>query len=200
MLWAMLPTSLLETLLNQLLALDPQSSARLQQLVGKRLRLTLDDFGQAITITVGEQGLWLSWLDQEPVDCAIRTRLAVLPELRDSANITRLIKADLLDIEGDPMLAQALSKLFAELDIDWPEQLSQRLGDVPAQLVVQAWRRSSQWLQQQHQDQRQWLRDALIEEQRVLPSSAEFSLFRSDIQALRARIDRLERQLSGWKG
>ena len=200
MLWAMLPTSLLEALLNQLLQLDPQSQQRLQKLVGKRLRLTLDDFAQALTVTIGEQGLWLSWLDQEPVDCAIRTRLAVLPELRDTANITRLIKADLLDIEGDPMLAQALSKLFAELDIDWPEQLSQRLGDVPAQLLVQAWQRSSQWLQQQHQDQRQWLRDALIVEQQLLPSAAEFSLFRSDVQALRARIDRLERQLSGWKG
>lgn len=200
MLWALLPTSLLESLLNQLLVLDPQSSARLHKLAGKRLRLSLDDFGQALTITVGEQGLWLSWMDQEPVDCAIRTRLAVLPELRDSANITRLIKADLLDIEGDPMLAQALSKLVADLDVDWPEQLSQRIGDVPAQLVVQAWQRSSQWLRQQHQDQRQWLRDTLIEEQQLLPSAAEFSLFRSDIQALRARIDRLERQLSGWKG
>ncbi len=160
--------------------------------------MTLDDFAKALTVTVGERGLWLSWFDSEPVECAIRTRLAVLPELRETANITRLIKADLLDIEGDPMLAQALSKLFAELDIDWPEQLSQRLGDVPAQLIVQAWQRSQQWLQQQTQDQRQWLRDALIEEQQLLPSAAEFSLFRTDVQALRARIDRLERQLSGW--
>jgi ubiquinone biosynthesis protein UbiJ len=198
MLWAMLPTSLLEALLNQLLLLDPQSQSRLQKLTGKRLRVTLDDFSQALTVTVGDRGLWLSWLDHEAVDCAIRTRLAVLPELREAANITRLIKADLLDIEGDPMLAQALSKLFAELDIDWPEQLSQRLGDVPAQLIVQAWQRSQQWLQQQTQDQRQWLRDALIEEQQLLPSAAEFSLFRTDVQALRARIDRLERQLSGW--
>lgn len=200
MLWAMLPTSLLETLLQQLLLLDPESQARLRKLDGKRLRLTLDDVGKAITISVNQQGLWLSWFDQEPVDCAIRSRLAVLPELREAANITRLIKADMLDIEGDPMLAQALSKLFAELDIDWPEQLAMRLGDVPAQLLVQTWQRSRQWLQQQRNDQRQWLRDALIEEQQLLPSAAEFSLFRSDVQAVRARIDRLERQLSGWKG
>lgn len=200
MLWAVLPTSVLETLLNHLLLLDPASPARLHKLAGKRLRVTLDDIGQPLTISVSEQGVWLSWLDQEPVDCAIRTRLAVLPELREAANITRLIKADLLDIDGDPMLAQALSKLFAELDIDWPEYLSQRLGDVPAQLLMQAWQRSYQWLQQQHHDQRQWLRDALIEEQQLVPSAAEFSLFRSDVQALRARIDRLERQLLGWKG
>jgi ubiquinone biosynthesis protein UbiJ len=200
MLWAMLPTSLLETLLQQLLLLDPESQARLRKLDGKRLRLTLDDVGKAITISVNQQGVWLSWFDQEPVDCAIRSRLAVLPELREAANITRLIKADMLDIEGDPMLAQALSKLFADLDIDWPEQLAMRLGDVPAQLLVQTWQRSRQWLQQQRNDHRQWLRDALIEEQQLLPSAAEFSLFRSDVQALRARIDRLERQLSGWKG
>ncbi len=200
MLWAMLPTSLLESLLNQLLRLDPASQPRLQKLAGKRLRVTLDDIAQPLTVSVSEQGVWLSWLDQEPVDCAIRTRLAVLPELREAANITRLIKADLLDIDGDPMLAQALSKLFAELDIDWPEHLSQRLGDVPAQLIIQAWQRSQQWLQQQRRDQQQWLRDALIEEQQLLPSAAEFSLFRSDVQVLRAHVDRLERQLSGWKG
>ena len=42
------------------------------------------------------------------MDCCISTELGVLPELQDTANLTRLIKADQLDIDGDPMLAQQL--------------------------------------------------------------------------------------------
>lgn len=195
MLWTVLPTSAIEALLNQLLALDSASRSRLQKLQGKRLRVTLGELGKPLTLTATDQQLLLSWVDQEPVDCHIITRLAVLPELRDSANITRLIKADALDIEGDPMLAQAFSKLIADLDIDWPEQLSQRIGDVPAQFVVQAWQRSQRWLNQRREDQQQWLRDVLIEEQRLAPGQHEFAEFAENVQALRARIDRIEFEL-----
>src|SRR5690606_26044993 len=126
----------------------------------------------------------------EPVDCHIITRLAVLPELRDTANITRLIKADALDIEGDPMLAQQFAQLFVALDIDWQEQLATRIGDVPAHFLSQAFLRSRSWLQQALADQKAWVRDVLIEEKQLLISQAEFTGFRNDIQQLRARLDK----------
>lgn len=132
MLWTVLPTSAAEALANHLLGLDGASSARLQKVAGKRLRVTLTELGKPLTLQASEQGVLLSWVDADSVDCHIITRLAVLPELQDSANITRLIKADALDIEGDPMLAQQFSQLFVALDIDWEEQMSQRIGDVSA--------------------------------------------------------------------
>lgn len=193
MLWTVLPTSVAEQLAQQLLALDSGSVARLAGLSGKRLRVTLQELGTPLTLSVTSAGLVLSWVDSDAVDCHIMTRLAVLPELRDSANITRLIKADALDIEGDPMLAQAFSQLFTELDIDWPEQLSQRIGDVPTEFLMQMWRRSKRWFEQSQADQKQWLRDVLIEEQKILPSQAEFALFSEEVQQLRATLDRLER-------
>src|SRR5690554_71856 len=122
MLWTVLPTSALEALANHLLSLDEQSSERFGKIAHQRLRVTLAELGRPFTVQASAQQLIMSWVDDEPVDCHIVTRLAVLPELRDSANITRLIKADALDIEGDPMLAQHFSRLFTELDIDWQEQ------------------------------------------------------------------------------
>ncbi|WP_417657578.1 ubiquinone biosynthesis accessory factor UbiJ [Pseudidiomarina aestuarii] len=195
MLWTVLPTSAAEALLNHILQLDAATPSRLAPLVGKRLRVTLKEFGAPLTVTVTSDGFNLSWVDSDPVECHIVTRLAVLPELRDSANITRLIKADALDIEGDPMLAQALSKAVTELDVDWPEVLSQRIGDVPAQMLLQFWQRSESWLQQFHADQKQWVRDAIIEEKQLAPSRTEFEMFRADVQQLRAQLDRLERSL-----
>jgi ubiquinone biosynthesis accessory factor UbiJ len=195
MLWTVLPTSVVETLANHLLSLDESSSERVQKVAGKRLRITLTELGQPLTIQATDNSVLMSWIDQEAVDCHIITRIAVLPELRDTANITRLIKADALDIEGDPLLAQQFSKLFVELDIDWAEQLSERLGDVPAHFIMQAWYRSKAWFQQTSVDQQQWLRDALVEEKKILVSDHEFDEFKDSLQQLRAQIDRLERRL-----
>lgn len=199
MLWTVLPTSAAEALLNHLLRLDAATPARMAALDGKRLRVTLKEFGGPLTVTATAQGFALSWVDHEPVDCHIMTRLAVLPELRDSANITRLIKAGALDIEGDPMLAQALSKAVTDLDVDWPEVLAERIGDVPTQLIMKLWQRSQDWWTQFHADQKQWLRDAIIEEQQLAPSRTEFELFRSDVQQLRAQLDRMERSLKQFQ-
>jgi ubiquinone biosynthesis protein UbiJ len=195
MLWTVLPNQLLELTAQQLLALDPESEKRLAKLAGTRLRVTLKEIGKPLTVTVTDTSVLLSWIDAEQVDCHILTEIAVVPELRDSANITRLIKADKLDIDGDPMLAQQLSKLFTDLDIDWPEQLSQRIGDVPAQLVVTAFRRGRERLQRWRGDGQQWVRDALIEEKQVLPAREQFQAFQQQVQSLRAQIDKLERQL-----
>lgn len=195
MLWTVLPTQLIEFGAQQLLALDPSSQAEQQKLAGRRLRVTLKELGKPLTLTVTETQVLLSWIDTAEVDCHIITELAVLPELRESANITRLIKADKLDIEGDPMLAQQLSKLFSERDIDWPEQLSQRLGDVPAQLIVSGFRRARKGIQQLLQDQQQWVKDALVEEQHVVPTREHFEQFQREVQGLRAQLDKLERQL-----
>lgn len=195
MLWTVLPTSAAEALANHLLSLDSASSARLQKVAGKRLRVTLTELGKPLTLQASEQGVLLSWVDADSVDCHIITRLAVLPELQDSANITRLIKADALDIDGDPMLAQQFSQLFVALDIDWEEQLSQRIGDVPAHFVSQAFRRSQQWLQQRLAEQQQWLADVLIEEKHILVGSQQMAEFKQQVQQLRAQVDKLERAL-----
>lgn len=195
MLWTVLPTGAAEALANHLLSLDAQSPERLQQLTDKRVRVTLSELGKPFTVTAIADGILLSWVDTDKVDCHIMTRLAVLPELRDTANITRLIKADALDIEGDPMLAQQFSKLFAELDIDWQEQLAQRLGDVPAHFISQAFTRSKQWLQQALADQQAWVRDVLVEEKQMLVSTTEFDQFKQQIQQVRAQVDRIERDV-----
>ncbi|MBR9907241.1 MAG: hypothetical protein GYB30_04215 [Gammaproteobacteria bacterium] len=196
MLFTVLPTAAAEALANQLLSLDDASPARLHKLADKRLRVTLSELGKPFTLQVCSQQLIFSWVDNEPVDCHIITRLAVLPELRDTANITRLIKADALDIEGDPMLAQQFAQLFVALDIDWQEQLAQRIGDVPAHFLSQAFMRSRRWLEQAMADQKAWVRDVLVEEKQLLVSQAEFTGFSEALQQLRAAVDRLERNLA----
>lgn len=192
---SLIPWLLIEALINKLLARDPGSPARLQKLAGKVLRFDIKELPFVITVTIESDALRLSTSNEGEADCWLQTELGVLPELSDSANLTRLIKAGQLDIEGDPMLAQQLVMLIKGLDIDWEAELEAKLGVIPAQWLSKAWRTSRQQFKQANASRERWLTGVLIEEKQVLPSRIAFDEFKQDVQHLRAAIERLERQV-----
>ncbi|MGM0480309.1 MAG: ubiquinone biosynthesis accessory factor UbiJ [Pseudomonadota bacterium] len=193
---SLLPWMLLEKLLNELLQKDAQSAARLAKLDGKVLRFDLKELPFQLTVTVTQQGLQLSTVSEGAADCWVKTELGVLPELKDTANLTRLIKADQLDIEGDPVLAQNLVNLLRDLDIDWEAELASKLGDAPAHWLSQLWQQSREKFKQSRDAQQRWFSGVVIEEKRLLPARAEFDLHKQQLQQLRADIERLERRLA----
>lgn len=195
-----IPTLLVEKVANNLLHRDPESVERLQRLDGKRLRFHLKELPFEITVSVDTHGVQLSTSDESDVDCRIATEMGVLPELQDTANLTRLIKADLLDIDGDPMLAQQVVSLFKSLNVDWEAELAKTIGDVPAHWLGKLWRRSREQVKTQWQQQQRWVHGVLTEEKKLLPVRAEFDQFKTDLQQLRAQIERLERQCREKKG
>jgi len=196
----LIPTLLVEKVANNLLHRDPESVERLQRLDGKRLRFHLKELPFEITVSVDPHGVQLSTSDESDVDCRIATEMGVLPELQDTANLTRLIKADLLDIDGDPMLAQQVVSLFKSLNVDWEAELAKTIGDVPAHWLGKLWRRSREQVKTQWQQQQRWVHGVLTEEKKLLPVRAEFDQFKTDLQQLRAQIERLERQCREKKG
>ena len=196
----LIPTLLVEKVANNLLHRDPESVERLQRLDGKRLRFHLKELPFEITVSVDTHGVQLSTSDESDVDCRIATEMGVLPELQDTANLTRLIKADLLDIDGDPMLAQQVVSLFKSLNVDWEAELAKTIGDVPAHWLGKLWRSSREQVKTQWQQQQRWVHGVLTEEKKLLPVRAEFDQFKTDLQQLRAQIERLERQCREKKG
>ncbi|PYE32326.1 ubiquinone biosynthesis protein UbiJ [Idiomarina fontislapidosi] len=196
MIWHLIPWMVLERTVNALLQHDPNSSERLQQLAGKHFRFSFKELPFDINIAVHTDGIALSSVDDGgPLDCHVRTELGVLPELSDTANLTRLIKADQLDIDGDPMLAQQLVNLFKALDIDWEAKLAEKLGDGMAHRVSTLFKQSRERFKQHSEVRQRWLKGVLTEEKQVLPNRLEFELFKDDVQALRAQIERLQRKL-----
>ncbi|MGM0907327.1 MAG: ubiquinone biosynthesis accessory factor UbiJ [Pseudomonadota bacterium] len=196
----LIPTLLVEKVANNLLHRDPESVERLQRLDGKRLRFHLKELPFEVTVSVDTHGVQLSTSDESEVDCRIATEMGVLPELQDTANLTRLIKADLLDIDGDPMLAQQVVSLFKSLDVDWEAELAKTIGDVPAHWLGKIWRRSREQVKTQWQQQQRWVHGVLTEEKKLLPVRDEFDQFKTDLQQLRAQVERLERQCREKKG
>lgn len=192
---SLIPWMLLEKLINELLARDPGSLQRRQKLVGKSLRFDIKELPFELAVSIDEYGLRLTTVSEGKTDCWLQTELGVLPELSDSSNLTRLIKAGKLDIEGDPMLAQQLVALIKELDIDWEAELEAKIGAVPALWLSQIWRKSRQQVAESLQQSQRWATGVLIDEKKILPARIEFEQHKQQLQQLRAKIERLERQL-----
>ena len=130
--------SLIERVLNQALELDPQLSQKLSAVKHQRLVVEVRDWQQSIQLIYSDEQLHLySALNNENADCMISADINTLLALKNPAMLTQLIRQDKLDLQGDLNIAQTYSNAFSSLDIDWPEQLSNYIGDAPAQLLFQ---------------------------------------------------------------
>tara|TARA_B110000046_G_scaffold163388_1_gene178299 strand:+ start:1823 stop:2515 length:693 start_codon:yes stop_codon:yes gene_type:complete len=133
--------SLIERVLNQALELDPQLSQKLSAVKHQRLVVEVRDWQQSIQLIYSDEQLQqlhlYSALNNENADCMISADINTLLALKNPAMLTQLIRQDKLDLQGDLNIAQTYSNAFSSLDIDWPEQLSNYIGDAPAQLLFQ---------------------------------------------------------------
>lgn len=110
-------TAVIETSLNQLLALDKQSPERLRKLAGKVLKLELREL-KPLWFVFSERRLDVLAQFEGEADAVLSLSLTALGLLKDPSSLTRYIREERLDLSGDPQLVQAFSALLGELDID----------------------------------------------------------------------------------
>ena len=140
-----LVTATAESVLNKLLSLDEDSEVRLKALAGAaRLTAFISPLPYGITLSfsdridvLSEQGSFEDAVASlGPKDCCIKTSLQTLPELKETSQLTRLIQQKALFLEGELNVAQQVSALFQQLDIDIEELLAQKTNDVIAHQTV----------------------------------------------------------------
>jgi len=196
----------LEKSANHLLSLDPHSRTLLQGLKGKRLLLSLQELSQDLLLVFSEQ-IDVLCVDKqnadekvtEAADCYIAVSVFTLTQLRDSNQLTQLIKQEKLVLEGDIQLAQQFSQLFLQLNIDWEEQLAQRSSDVFAHEVFRLgrgfWSKASQ-LKNALANQ---FRDAMLEEKNIAAPPVLVSTFAREVDDLAVRVTSLEQRLKRFE-
>ncbi|MFC6441319.1 SCP2 domain-containing protein [Bowmanella sp. JS7-9] len=184
----------LESAINRVLALDENSAKRLRPLAGKRLALHLQELSQPL-LFVFSQRIDILVCDDEP-DCLISLSMSTLPQLTDSSQLTELIRQQKLSVRGDMQLAQDISALFKELDIDWQEHVSRYTGDVVAHHLGRVVRDGSQWLSNKAALVKRQLRDALAEEKPVLVPKGRQLQFNRDLDALTKRTEALDKRIA----
>jgi ubiquinone biosynthesis accessory factor UbiJ len=184
----------LETALNHVLALDPDSQAKLAALDGRSVQLHLRGVELAMAITVEKQRLKVG-----PPPASSDLRVAATPGSLLSMLLRRRgedLPPGKVEIAGDAELARRLEKLASGFAPDFEEAFARSFGDVLGVPLAKAVRTGLAHARESashlSQDGAAWLRD----EAQLALAPGEVEGFLDDVDALRERAERLEARLA----
>lgn len=188
-------TAVIETTLNTLISDDPALGRKLLRLKGKVISLHLRELNQSLTFVFSQRIDVMTGFEGRP-DCYLALNLSILPQLREQANITRLIKQDKLELEGDIQLAQKFAELMTDCKPDVEEWLSRVTGDVVAHSLVHGVKSVVNAVKQQARKHQDHLAQVLTEEWRIAPPPLEIAYFCDQVDDVKSHAARLEARLN----
>jgi ubiquinone biosynthesis accessory factor UbiJ len=183
-----------EKAMAKIIAMDPHAVARLSRLAGKQMSFRLREWPVTMVLCASKYGLLFNQHD-DAVDCAIKTDLASLRLLRDPSQLTRLIKADALQIDGDIQVAQQYSSFFQQLDPDWQHTLSGYIGDAAAHKLARSLQQAQQYISVKAAELQQQSAELAQDELKLSPTALEMAQFSHAVSQLAARIEVLQQQM-----
>lgn len=199
MLLTPLLTGVVETALNSLLFRDRSMKAARQRLVGKVLRIELQELNAPLVLVFSEQRVDVLGQSEDSADCTVQTRVSVLLKLRDRQQLAPLMRTGELMVDGDIQVVQQLVALLDLAEWDPAEWLAPYIGDIAAQGIGQMVGKGAALFKAGLQRQQHYVAETLTEEWRVAPGSLEVVWFNEEVnaaarsaEALLARLDKLE--------
>lgn len=199
-----------ESAINKLLSLDDESDKRLKALNGARLTAFVSPLPYGLTLSFSdrvdvltEHGSFEDVVSQlGSRDCCIKTSLQTLPDLKETSQLTRLIQQKALFLEGELNIAQQVSGLFQQLDIDVEELLATRTNDVFAHQSVKTASIIHEKAKTALASAARVFGNAIVEEKQLAAHKLAVMHFSDEVSALRdhtdsvdARLRRLEEKL-----
>jgi len=188
----------METGLNQLFALDPETFKRLQRFKGNIVAFHVTDIEQTFYFFPDHQGIQIVSHYEGDADTVISgsilafARMAMADEKGKTATV---FKGD-IKITGDIALGQHFQSLFQKLDIDWEEHLSHITGDVIAHSLGNAARGIFGWGKQAIDSLGMDVSEYVQYETRDIASGPEISHFNTQVDKIRSDIDRAEARVN----
>lgn len=190
-----LVTATIESTLNLLVNDDPELVRRLARLKGRTIQVHLRELNKTLTFMFSQNIDVLAGYEGEP-DCFLSLNLAILPQLGEQSNITKLIKEDKLTLEGDIQLAQKFSQLMADCKPDIEEWLSRVMGDILAHQLVQSVAGLGRLAKAQTQKHNDHLAQVITEEWKLAPAPLEIVHFCDQVDDVASRAARVEVKLN----
>ncbi|USH02414.1 SCP2 domain-containing protein [Grimontia kaedaensis] len=193
-----LVTAVVETSLNTLLKQDVESQRRLARLKGKVLRVRLTDINKQLVFVFSQQIDVLAGFEGD-ADCDLALAISVAPQLKDKANLTKLIKEDKLHLDGDIDVAQQFSNLLNGLNPDIAEWLSHYTGDVVAHTLVRGAQQGLAFLKQMTERNQRYVGELVVEEWRLAPGALEVAYFADQVDDVQSQASRLSARLEAFE-
>ena len=190
---------LLEKAINRYIALDPESKNRIALLQGKVVTLELKGISLTLQMVFTQKSIELKWENFSEADLIIRGTPLNLLHMSIARDKRQQFFAEDVVVEGNMELAQQVLAVFDELEIDWEENFSEWLGDVPAYQTGRLVRGLKKFQQRFNKTFLTNLNEYLHEEVNLFPPVRATQDFFHDIDELRMDVDRLEARIEKLK-
>jgi len=200
-----LPTALaavLETAINQVLCLDPDTVDKLQSLQGKVIAVELRGLNVRLYLIPQHNALNVFAHFEGEADTTLRGTPISMVRMSLAKNAGDVLFEGDVEISGDVELGQQFREILDGLDIDWEEHLSHITGDIIAHKVGNLTRGVIGWGKRTTEILGQDAAEYLQQESCELPERDEVDAFlkntdtiRSDVDRMEMRVARLERKI-----
>lgn len=180
-----------EAALNRYLALDPEIAARLEPLDGKVLQVTVRGIELTFFLMPAARTLRVLAHHEGKTDAQLAGAPLSLLRLALSSQGRTALFEGMVTLDGDTEFGRQLQDILKAVDIDWEEQLARLTGDVLAHQAGNAARAARHWAEESSASLTLDIADYLHEESRQLPVRGEVDRFMTEVDSLRADIERL---------
>ena len=180
--------------INQGANSSPAIREVLDQFEAKSIRFELTDFNYQFVLRVENQTVLIDSESNIPEDVVVQTTLPVLVKLLARGKLDPTILQE-VKIVGDVHLIQQFHQIFTNLEFDWEDELSKRIGDIPARQAGNLFRWGKVQASEFRETVRERTREALVDEHYLVPDHRRIETFLNDVDSLQANIDRLEKRV-----
>ena len=182
----------IETAFNAYLDLDPETAAKLGGMSGKVIGIEITDLGIKVYISPVQDRLSvLPKYEGEP-DAVVVGSSMELARTGLSSDPSEVLSRSSVRISGDMELGKQFFDVLTSLEVDWEEQLSRYVGDIPAHQIGNIFREFLAWTRRTRTSLKLNLSEYLQEESRIIPTRLEVERFLDDVDAFRSDVDRLQ--------
>jgi ubiquinone biosynthesis protein UbiJ len=179
---------------NQYLSLDNETAPRLERLDGRLVRFDLTGLNLDFYLLFQRDRVEILEAFAGVPDTTIRGGPLSMLAL---ANGRTDIAASGVSIEGDVELAQHVSHVMRQVDIDWEEHFSRITGDAVAHQLGNVARGVGSFFERTHFRMQTNTADYLRDESLYLPHDWEIEEFCNEVDDLRDRVEALSAKISG---
>jgi ubiquinone biosynthesis protein UbiJ len=184
----------LQSVLNQYLALDPETAQRMKFIKNKIVTIELLGIPLTFQFKLSDSKITIQKA-RETADTIIRgTPLSLLRMSLTKKNRKSFFAEDVV-IEGDLELGQKVIDLFDSLDVDYEEYLAYWVGDIPSHQMGKISRKIRTFKQKLQDSLSDNLDEFLHEETTYFPPKEEIMDFFHDVDRFRLDVDRIDARI-----
>lgn len=183
----------IESMINAALEYDPGTRLALANINGQVLAVSVTAPAVTVYVTADDDGVRLMNQWEGQVDTRLHGSLTALAKL--ARNEHGFVGTG-VEVMGNTALLVELQRLLKNLDIDWEDALSEKIGDIAGHHSAEAIRTSVNYTRARTREMHRLTGDFLTEEFKAAVPRAELDAFYQDVDELRLHLDRLEARVN----